>query len=146
MTVTLRSRSRLWILKMLKFLFKFLRPYYFLTLITDLIHLWLDEKVCTVQSPLSNTHTHTHPPRSCQNQGHGLGIFQKQKMCNINWAILSGDRSCFRNPQKLFSFSEGKLKSIRKQLNSVRSLASLMSYSWCNSNRPDLSLLWAEFI
>ena len=76
---------------MLKFLFKFLRPHYFLTL--SLI--WFDENFAHCSHhrppppplptpppppPHTHTHTHTHTPRSSQNQGHGLRIFQKQNV------------------------------------------------------------------
>ena len=75
------------ILKMLKFSFTFLRPYYFLTL---LIHLWFDEYFA-----------HCNPPTSTPTPTGHVKIkvtdleFSRNKLCNIRRAILSGDRSCF---------------------------------------------------
>ena len=90
MTVTLGRGHRLRILKMFEFSFKLIKTL-FSNLITDLIHLWFDENFAQCNPPTlprprpppqspHHTHTHPHTPRSCQNQGHGLRILQKQNV------------------------------------------------------------------
>ena len=85
---------------MLKFSFKFLKPYYFLTL--SLI--WFDENFVQCSHPppplLTHTHTHTHTHRSCQNQGHGQN-FPETK------CAVSGKLSCLATGL-VISYSTGR--------------------------------------
>ena len=68
---------------MLKFYTKVFRISLLLNYTMDLVPIWYKDRYCPPPPPPhthTHTHTHTHSPKSCQNQGHGLRIFQKQNV------------------------------------------------------------------
>ena len=75
------------ILKMLKFWFTFLRPYYFLTLSPN----WF---IFGLMNILHIAIPHPHPTLGHVKIKVTDLEFSRNKMCTIRQAILSGDRSC----------------------------------------------------